>query len=124
MYYLWVYYSNFIIYHSILLSYYNNIDQVTIQSGFKIDGEITRKVIIYFEYNLDVVYFELLLYYLWDYYSNFIIYYSILLSYYNNRDQEWMTSKSGFKTIWDITRKVIIYSGYYYIFVELLLLYY
>ena len=88
------------------------------QSGFKTDGDITRKVIIYSEYNLDV-----LLYYLWVYYSNFIIYYSILLSYYNNRDQV-NDEQSGFKTIWDITRKVIIYSGYYYIFVELFLLYY
>ena len=77
------------------------------QSCFRIDGNITRKVIIYFNRNLDI--FEELLSYLCVYYSNIITYYSIFYSYYNNRDQA--MNQSCFRIDGDISRKVIIYSN-------------
>ena len=53
------------------------------------------------------IFVELLLCYLWDYYSNFIIYYSIFYNYYNNRDGA--MNQSGFKPNGDI---IIIYSKF------------
>jgi uncharacterized membrane protein YvbJ len=79
------------------------------QSGFKTNGDIIRKVIIYSKCKLNV--------YLYSYCVIYEIIIVILLfiilfftsNNYNNRD-EVTKNQSGFKTNGDIIRKVIIYS--------------